>query len=399
MINFLNKIYEKTKSFFIKKEIEKKQDYKQLEVVSSISQIKLGGTKKKLKYEYYKNRLEETLKNTTEKVEFNLGFLKISYINKIKPLPKIFKADYLNEGSNNIIYVNNNLNRIYRTNIDPINVDNKDNITEKLNECLLALKLSKLKLSPKIYDCYFAKNKNKKNNTHLIIEYQYAENGNLDEFLNSTKFYMKNIQNIVEQIYKLYEKLIANDVFCVDVKADNIVVDKNLRLYLIDIGDRYCSSKEFDLYSTENICESYHKNEDIQVNDDDIKSAFVKLNILQIGAELVISNKENKKIKTFVKSLIETNINITDLPLLNKLSKLKIAEDKIIDTFKHYIICSKNNCSKFEGVFIDENSSEIILLISYLICVLEIKEAVLALKKLTKDDKLMKKFLNTTFFE
>ena len=339
---------------------------------------------KKITYEYFKTRLENSVKNTVDKIDFTFGkskFLNISYINKITPIPIINNIIFLTKGNNNSIFLDETTNKIYRVTTDPIDIE-KENIDEYISESQLALRLSDLKIYPKMYDCYFVKNKDlAKKNTHLIIEYAFAQNNNLQIFLKSNQFLIENTSDIVNKIIKLYEKLVYNNILCLDIHPNNIVVDKNLNLYLIDIGDGFCISQEFKLYNNHLLkFKKFLNKQKIQISKENIQSSFIKLNILQLGAILVIENNNNTKIKKLVKMLIQKTIDITDLYLMNILSKFKLYDYMSISDFlQHYIIPKKNVKSNSHFLFKDfkiENNSEYTILLAYYVCLFEIKDSI-----------------------
>ena len=68
--------------------------------------------------------------------------------------------------------------------------------------------------------------------------------GSLSDFFDSPECTFKIIPYLVSQSLKLYRKIIKNDVYCIDVKPPNMLVTESYKIYLIDFGEDFCSSKE-----------------------------------------------------------------------------------------------------------------------------------------------------------
>lgn len=379
--------YSKTKRFFPSslqaKLIDKASKAKSTLVnslpYSTISKMNPLAKKEHKDIIFFRNRLEKSLKNTNNTVEFNLDAFDISRINELYSLPhNPGKLKFITEGSFNGIFITKNKQFAYRINKDPIDSES-DEAKELMAEALLTIHLANLGIAPRVIDCYFAKNDKKSGeNTYLVSVSEFSKNGSLTTFLQSKSCTTDMIPRLVEKSIELYSKMIENKVFCVDVKSDNMLVSNNLELYLIDFDDQFCSKFKNMILNGKHIFSK--TNRFIQKlpfssgNSEEITNrGFFCLNILQVGVVCMRHGggemDENNKLLLYARALVD-NIDIAkDLQSMVACAATKVSSDyTAYHILRHYLVgdpvtteFDKVGSYKFAGYNISNDPVTIIL--------------------------------------
>ena len=253
------------------------------------------------------SRLKQTLKNTDNVVEFPLHIYNISYVNTVHPLPEL-PSDliYVTEGTYNTIYKTPDEEKAYRISTNPISIQSQD-AHDLINECLLTYRLSKLGISPKMYDCFFVKNRRSKGeNTHCVLVTEYSKHGSLSKFLASTSCTQDMIPHLVHQTATLYQMMVQAHVFCTDVKPQNMLVTETKKVYLIDFDDQFCASKESKYYNGTFIlknAEKITKKIEPYLSQDSVTQrvtkGFWQLNLLQVNHMYETKQRQFSKVCTY----------------------------------------------------------------------------------------------------
>jgi len=345
---------------------------------STISKMNPLSKSKNKDINYFRDRLEQTLKNTSNTLPFDLDAFEISIINNIHPSPLIpGRLEYITEGSFNGIFITRDKQFAYRINKEPID-SKSDEAKELIAETLLTIRLAKLGIAPIVNDCYFAKNGEKSGkNTYLVSVSEFSKKGSLTTFLQSKSCTRDMIPRLVEKSIELYRKMIENKVFCVDVKSDNMLVTDNLELYLIDFDDQFCSKFKNmilngkHIFSKTNIfIQKYLQ----KVNSEEITNrGFFCLNILQVGVVCMRHGggemDENNKLLLYARALVD-NIDIAkDLQSMVACAATKVSRDyTAYHILRHYLVgdpvtteFDKVGSYKFDGYNISDDPFTVIL--------------------------------------
>lgn len=83
----------------------------------------------------------------------------------------------------------------------------------------------------------------KQDNEIIGILLEYCENGDLNDFDISVINYEKRLQWAYDLI-SLIKDLNSKNIFIVDIKPNNIVIDKNMNIKLCDLGSAYFNGCE-----------------------------------------------------------------------------------------------------------------------------------------------------------
>ena len=343
----------------------------------------------------HQKRLYYSLKNNqiTKPFETVLG---ISFVNKMSftPIPPP-ELEFIAMGSYNSVYKTPDSKYAYRISREPITADSEE-AHELILEMLLTIRLSKLGISPKVIDAFFVKNDLiSGENTHAIMITHFSEYGSLSDFFDSPECTFKIIPHLVSQSLKLYRKIIKNDVYCIDVKPPNMLVTESYKIYLIDFGEDFCSSKESGIYNKDYIYK-YAKNlcklwKPVCNSEQILKKGFFGLNILQVGLysirDFTINNTE--KSSEYARQLV-SNISFTkeDIGNIILCSYIPISNEwNGYLLLKHYLL---PNEEKFlHGNPISDDPVTVVIA-SYLLCTLGIKDCIQILRTMSDGDDILR---------
>ncbi len=343
----------------------------------------------------HQKRLYYSLKNNqiTKPFETVLG---ISFVNKMSftPVPPP-ELEFITMGSYNSVYKTPDSKYAYRISRDPITADSEE-AHELILEMLLTIRLSKLGISPKVIDAFFVKNDLiSGENTHAIMITDFSEYGSLSDFFDSPECTFEIIPHLVSQSVALYRKIIKNDVFCIDVKPPNMLVTESYKIYLIDFGEDFCSSKESEIYNKDYIYK-YAKNlcklwKPLCNSEQILKKGFFGLNILQVGLysirDFTINNTENSS--EYARQLV-SNISFTkeDIGSIILCSYIPISNEwNGYLLLKHYLL---PNEEKFlHGNPISDDPVTVVIA-SYLLCTLGIKDCIQILRTMSDGDDILR---------
>ena len=343
----------------------------------------------------HQKRLYYSLKNNQIMKPFET-VLGISFVNKMSftPVPPP-ELEFITMGSYNSVYKTPDSKYAYRISREPITADSEE-AHELILEMLLTIRLSKLGISPKVIDAFFVKNDLVSGeNTHAIMITHFSEYGSLSDFFDSPECTFKIIPHLVSQSLKLYRKIIKNDVYCIDVKPPNMLVTESYKIYLIDFGEDFCSSKESGIYNKDYIYK-YAKNlcklwKPICNSEQILKKGFFGLNILQVGLysirDFTINNTENSS--EYARQLV-SNISFTKEELGNIIlcSYIPISNEwNGYLLLKHYLLPSQE---KFlHGNPISDDPVTVVIA-SYLLCTLGIKDCIQILRTMSDGDDILR---------
>ena len=348
---------------------------------------------------YYKKRLSDSLVNNTERVPFKIGARGIKQVNKmyLTPVAPKEKLKYITSGSFNSIYTTADNKYAYRITTDAINA-NSEEAQELVLEMLLTVRLSKLGISPKIVDIFFAKNDMRSgNNTHAVMITEFSKYGSLSNFMKLEECTLHRIPELVSQTTELYKKMIKNKVFCTDVKPGNMLVTKSYRLYLIDFDDQFCASKESSIFTGEHIylyAQQLAKlwRPENKHSEEIVNKGFLGLNLLQTGVCMLIDNiKNEEKFYEYARRLVTNNIAFTkeELGSIVLCSYIPVSADyNPYMILKHYLI-GMDPPYTFAGFEISDDPVTIIIT-SYLLCALGEADTVLILRTMSEKDDIIK---------
>ena len=184
--------------------------------------------------------------------------------------------------------------------------NNPYGVKDAYNEAVLTLKMAELNITPKVHDIFFAKTIDKK--IKLFVVSDFANRGTVTNFLLSDSFGNMNqeeIEKMVVDIVDLYRKMIEKEVFCIDIKFDNMLVDETdgqNKITVIDFDTGYCGNSKL---MKSFILRKY--------NDESFKELLLCINILQLCVPVeCLINKNNNNIKLFYKCLVQ-KISIKNL--------------------------------------------------------------------------------------
>tara|TARA_B100002052_G_scaffold299027_1_gene334814 strand:- start:4584 stop:5897 length:1314 start_codon:yes stop_codon:yes gene_type:complete len=336
----------------------------------------------KTKKQKIRDRLQKSLKNTDNTVEFDLGNDVYAYgikrINNLgKDLPEQKELTYITEGAYNSIFITRDKQLAYRINKDPVDSES-DEATELITEALLTIDLAKLGITPKVIDCYFVKNgKENGENTHLVSISEYSKNGSLTKFLESEECTIDMIPGLVEKSINLYSKMIENKIFCVDVKTNNMLVTNNLELYLIDFEDYFCSKFKHMILNgkriytkTKRFIQKYLSVEKSQ-SEKITNRGFFCLNILQVGVVCVRNGgfilDENNPLILYARGLVK-NIIAKDLQSMVVCATIEVSTNHTaLDSLRYYLVNDDTNANSYQFEDYDiSNDPTTIILVSYI---------------------------------
>ena len=343
----------------------------------------------------HQKRLYYSLKNNqiTKPFETVLG---ISFVNKMSftPIPPP-ELEFIAMGSYNSVYKTPDSKYAYRISREPITADSEE-AHELILEMLLTIRLSKLGISPKVIDAFFVKNELiSGENTHAIMITHFSEYGSLSDFFDSPECTFKIIPHLVSQSLKLYRKIIKNDVYCIDVKPPNMLVTESYKIYLIDFGEDFCSSKESGIYNKDYIYK-YAKNlcklwKPVCNSEQILKKGFFGLNILQVGLysirDFTINNTE--KSSEYARQLV-SNISFTkeDIGNIILCSYIPISNEwNGYLLLKHYLL--PNEEKYLHGNPISDDPVTVVIA-SYLLCTLGIKDCIQILRTMSDGDDILR---------
>ena len=343
----------------------------------------------------HQKRLYYSLKNNQIMKPFET-VLGISFVNKMSftPVPPP-ELEFITMGSYNSVYKTPDSKYAYRISREPITADSEE-AHELILEMLLTIRLSKLGISPKVIDAFFVKNDLiSGENTHAIMITDFSEYGSLSDFFDSPECTFEIIPHLVSQSVALYRKIIKNDVFCIDVKPPNMLVTESYKIYLIDFGEDFCSSKESEIYNKDYIYK-YAKNlcklwKPVCNSEQILKKGFFGLNILQVGLysirDFTINNTEISS--EYARQLV-SNISFTkeDIGNIILCSYIPISNEwNGYLLLKHYLL---PNEEKFlHGNPISDDPVTVVIA-SYLLCTLGIKDCIQILRTMSDGDDILR---------
>ena len=151
-------------------------------------------------------------------------------------------------GAFNIIYETvNNLDQIHALRVEIVDEGKRDELIERFKEdARLYVRLSTLKIIPKIHSIFFART-SEEGQTALCSILDLAEGGSVSEYLQSEDYYKlgrEQVKVFATKLRTLYKRLTDNHIVCTDVKTDNAVVrfeqNKIPTPYLIDVDTDFC---------------------------------------------------------------------------------------------------------------------------------------------------------------
>jgi hypothetical protein len=195
---------------------------------------------------------------------------------------------------------------------------------EALDEAILTLRLASLGITPYIYDIFFARDDNKEVKLYIISE--LSNNGSLLDFVTNKSFSNLNlptIKKISSDIITLYERMIQNKVFCIDVKYENMLThkisDNNYKITIIDFDTIFCSAAN-SIITLDNLITNITNNKNntlIKYDSDYIKSLLIYINIFQLCVPRADFHNDNNLI--ILKNLLIKHIKLESLPDIIKI--------------------------------------------------------------------------------
>lgn len=298
-------------------------------------------------------KLIDTLRLTTPSSKtFNLEKIEILPNNflfvheKFKPM--IFDTQkFLGSGSNNNVFKVTQGDKKYAFRISKHPLLKKD-IIDTVDESELTIRLSGLGITPKIYNCYFAKqiryDSGKQSMVNVLVVVSELAINDVGNFIESKTFYNLDDTKIVDlakQTKNLYRRMIDNDIICVDIKAGNMVVQKksstNFDFKNIDFDSAFCSHKSSKYSFKQILSDLRNPNKSCFISKDVsekyVKKLFLNISLIQITLFLW----KGKKQELFSKSLID-DIALKDIPDMCKIARTKIGNgDYTLEfIFRHY---------------------------------------------------------------
>ena len=231
------------------------------------------------------------------------------------PHKEMTNIKYISEGTFNVVYKATNWKNkevAVRMTRDSLITEEEDLIDDAYNEAVLTLNMAELNITPKVRDIFFARTKD--GDIKLFVVSDLAKKGTVKDFLLSPSFDGMNkdeIKKMVDDIVDLYKRMIENDVFCIDIKFENMLVAETVgqkKFTVIDFDTGFCSASN-SLITFEKLKNRILKNkicDKKDKNDKCLKEILLYINILQLCFPVwVLIEKKSKKIELFYKYLIQ----------------------------------------------------------------------------------------------
>ena len=167
-----------------------------------------------------------------------------------------------------------------------------DDMQDIKEEVKLSLQLSEKAIVPHIHKVFVGRI-NDENGVHLYIISDFANQGTLYDFMSSSNFEQMSYNDTIDlarRTKSLYTSLVENNVFCIDIKSTNAVVNREGNKfvpYLIDFDTYFCSTQINEHATPKDIMlqwasfdnkMSYSSNDKLK-----FKSYFVKVILLQLA--------------------------------------------------------------------------------------------------------------------
>ena len=281
----------------------------------------------------------------------------------------------IKHGSNNIIISFNDPSKLIRLSIYPSNIDDdfKNNF---INEIKIMYKLQELNIGSIIFypkkitninhSILISRNISKEYHKFFIIK--NYEKGSIGK-------YMKNKSviddKILDSIFSLISICMENNIFCDDIKMENLVLDKDFNVKMIDLTDCMIIDKNKDL-NYKIIFESFIY---LQVyisllsSKKDIKDKFIsKINSEKFYTSIIIlyNLPDDKFLEYYkqIKNLIwyyKNEIKLSFIPNVEYLTVYKILNENINYADKIFKIISKLETEETEKIYIIKITKECLL--------------------------------------
>jgi hypothetical protein len=322
-----------------------------------------------------RNGLGNVWKKVTKKNNFTKSLSQLNFLNKsflildnattrnYMKLFKLEKDNYLyapkllsfdnytsykeiDSGSYNKIYrLTGKFNKNYAFRVELTN--SKIAIKRFKKDALLYVRLSALKIIPKLHDIFYGKTG--KGETALCSISDLAEGGSVTKYFRSDSYEKLNDENVKEfaiKLRNLYRRLVENLIFCTDVKTHNAVVSFENGMpipYLIDFDTEFCSAKE-SFINIESSLKKINNILETSITRKELLDIYFNFMILQVAC--VIRGYTGAEYhKVYLETFIGEIINKKMLRIMSKLITLKIGNGNIrpIDMLENYFILSKGN--------------------------------------------------------
>lgn len=220
--------------------------------------------------------------------------------------------------------------------------------------------LSELEIGPKVNDAFMVRIAKR---PRFVVIGNYANRGDLCGFLNSAEFGLlplNSVRSIVKGTQRLYHRIIDNNLYCFDVKPENMVVDfdGNYCVRLIDFDCQFCSRA---------------------VNSSKVKSAMYIYTMIQVGfiaaswcSRHARGRGEDQNAEYFCKALLKgirfKDINST-ARRISRLGKNWKKHFTPIRMLVYYLrrATSSQSALKIGGVYLDEEHAATLLYSGYMI--------------------------------